>query len=176
MESNELNKEPFEGTNVNKENTSDQSNLPSGNQTSKEETAHAASEDATDQSALETDDALAKPAEEMTEANKPDEYSSMDRESLINSLKQLLRDNPVGHIKEQVENIRKSFDNASAEIEEKARKAFVESGEPIELFVHQPDELQKQFSALLFEYRSKRDDERQSQDQIKEKTSRPNMK
>ncbi|GAO31233.1 DUF349 domain-containing protein [Geofilum rubicundum] len=129
MESNELNKDPFEGTNVNADNTSAE-----------------------------------KPA-----ANEADDYSALDREALIGLLKQLLKEKPVGDIKEQVDNIRKVFDKASEEIEDKARKVFVESGEPIELFVHQPDELQKQFSALLFEYRSKRDNERQSQEQIKEK-------
>jgi hypothetical protein len=169
MESNELNKEPFEGTNVNADNTSDQPNVPSDNQTSKEDTSDALSEDTTDALSEDTTDESASETEEKADTHDPDEYSSLDREALINSLRQLLKEKPAGNIKEQVDSIRNVFDKASSEIEDKARKVFVESGEPIELFIHQPDELQKQFSALLFEYRSKRDNERQSQEQIKEK-------
>ncbi len=178
MESNELNKEPFEGANVNTDNTSDQPTAPSDNQTSNEEASNALTEDTPSQSAPETDAPVEKPLEEKAETedrtvmatgNEPGTYTSLDREALISSLKQLLKEKPVGDIKEEVESIRKAFDGISSELEELARKQFVESGEPVELFIHQPDELQKQFSALLFEYRTKRDSERQSQEQIKDK-------
>ena len=92
-----------------------------------------------------------------------------ERTILIEKLKQLLKQKPAAQIKEEVEAIRKDFDKISAELESAAKKHFVESGQPAELFVHQPDELQKQFSALLFEYRSKRDSERQSLEKLKEK-------
>lgn len=178
MESNELNKEPFEGSNVNTDNASDQPTAPSDNQTSKEEASTASTEDTVSQSPPETDATVEKPKEEKAETEgrtekdagkEPDAYASLDREALISSLKNLLKEKPAGDIKEEVDSIRKAFDGLSSELEDLARKQFVESGEPVELFIHQPDELQKQFSALLFEYRTKRDSERQSQEQTKEK-------
>jgi hypothetical protein len=169
MESNELNKEPIEGTNVNTDNTSDQPTAPSDNQTSKEEESKVSTEDTPSQSAPETDASVEKTGEEKPEGNKSDAGEPLDREALIGSLKNLLKERPVAEIKEEVETIRKAFDGISSELEDLARKQFVESGEPVELFIHQPDELQKLFSALLFEYRTKRDSERQSQEQIKDK-------
>lgn len=164
MESNELNKEPIEGTNVNTDNTSDQPIAPSEKQTSNEAESKVPTEDTPQQADPKADGPLEKP-----EGDEVVNYASMDREALIGSLKTLLKEKPVGEIKEDVDNIRKAFDGISSELEDLARKQFVESGEPVELFIHQPDELQKQFSALLFEYRSRRDSERQSQEQIKEK-------
>jgi hypothetical protein len=169
MESNELNKEPIEGTNVNTDNTSDQPTAPSDNQTSKEEESKVSTEDTPSQSAPETDASVEKTGDEKPEGNKSDAGEPLDREALIGSLKNLLKERPVAEIKEEVETIRKAFDGISSELEDLARKQFVESGEPVELFIHQPDELQKLFSALLFEYRTKRDSERQSQEQIKDK-------
>jgi hypothetical protein len=169
MESNELNKEPIEGTNVNTDNTSDNPTVPSDNQTSKEEESKVSTADSTSQSAPETEARVEGPEDEKPKGNEADNYNSLDREALIRSLKNLLQEKPVGDIKEEVDQIRKAFESISAELEDVAKKQFVESGEPVELFIHQPDEAQKLFSALLFEYRTKRDSERQSQEQIKEK-------
>ncbi|HTN68350.1 MAG TPA: DUF349 domain-containing protein, partial [Dysgonamonadaceae bacterium] len=98
-----------------------------------------------------------------------EDYSAMSRSELINSLKRQIREHHVASVRDNVEAIKAAFEKESAILEDKARAEFVASGEPVELFINQPDQLQKEFSALLFEYRTKRDEDRQSQEQSKEK-------
>ncbi|WP_088654924.1 DUF349 domain-containing protein [Geofilum rhodophaeum] len=180
MEANELNKESQEETRLNATEQVDESKKE------EQKTPEAAPEKEAEPTAkhaeAETNAPSEKQASDEQAANKveaaeevettaptQEDYSNLDRESLVAKFRQLLKEQPISDLKPAVDTLRKVFDKASEEIENKAKAAFVASGEPEELFVHQPDNLQKEFSALLFEYRSKRDSERQSQEHEKEK-------
>lgn len=178
MEANELNKESQEETRLNAteqvhESKEEQKTPEAVPEKEAEPTAKHAEAETTAPSVKQASDEQAtnkvEAAEEETTAPAQEDYSNLDRESLVAKFRQLLKEQPIGDLKPAVDTLRKVFDKASEEIENKAKAAFVASGEPEELFVHQPDNLQKEFSALLFEYRSKRDSERQSQEYEKEK-------
>ena len=178
MEANELNKESQEETRLNAteqvhESKEEQKTPEAAPEKEAETTAKHAEAENTAPSVKQASDEQAtnkvEAAEEETTAPAQEDYSNLDRESLVAKFRQLLKEQPISDLKPAVDALRKVFDKASEEIENKAKAAFVASGEPEELFVHQPDNLQKEFSALLFEYRSKRDSERQSQEHEKEK-------
>lgn len=179
MEANELNKESQEETRLNAteqvhESKEEQKTPEAVPEKEAEPTAkHAEAENTAPSGEQASDEQATKKVEaaeeEETTAPTQEDYSNLDRETLVAKFRQLLKEQPISDLKPAVDALRKVFDKASEEIENKAKAAFVASGEPEELFVHQPDNLQKEFSALLFEYRSKRDSERQSQEHEKEK-------
>lgn len=178
MEANELNKESQEETRLNAteqvdESKEEQKTPEAAPEKEAETTAKHAEAENTAPSVKQASDEQAtkkvEAAEEEEAVPAREDYSHLDRENLVAKFRQLLKEQPISDLKPAVDTLRKVFDKASEEIENKAKAAFVASGEPEELFVHQPDNLQKEFSALLFEYRSKRDSERQSQEHEKEK-------
>jgi hypothetical protein len=178
MEANELNKESQEETRLNAteqvhESKEEQKTPEAAPEKEAETTAKHAEAENTAPSVKQASDEQAtkkvEAAEEEEAVPAQEDYSHLDRENLVAKFRQLLKEQPISDLKPAVDALRKVFDKASEEIENKAKAAFVASGEPEELFVHQPDNLQKEFSALLFEYRSKRDSERQSQEHEKEK-------
>lgn len=178
MEANELNKESQEETRLNAteqvhESKEEQKTPEAAPEKDTETTAKHAEAENTAPSGEQASDEQATKKVEATEEEEAvpaqEDYSHLDRENLVAKFRQLLKEQPISDLKPAVDALRKVFDKASEEIENKAKAAFVASGEPEELFVHQPDNLQKEFSALLFEYRSKRDSERQSQEHEKEK-------
>lgn len=178
MEANELNKESQEETRLNAteqvhESKEEQKTPEAAPEKDTETTAkHAEAENTAPSGEQASDEQATKKveaAEEEEAVPAREDYSHLDRENLVAKFRQLLKEQPISDLKPAVDALRKVFDKASEEIENKAKAAFVASGEPEELFVHQPDNLQKEFSALLFEYRSKRDSERQSQEHEKEK-------
>lgn len=178
MEANELNKESQEETRLNAteqvhESKEEQKTPEAAPEKDAENTAkHAEAENTAPSGEQASDEQATKKveaAEEEEAVPAREDYSHLDRENLVAKFRQLLKEQPISDLKPAVDALRKVFDKASEEIENKAKAAFVASGEPEELFVHQPDNLQKEFSALLFEYRSKRDSERQSLEHEKEK-------
>ena len=196
MEANELNKEPIKGTDVDADNISDNTTAPSDEQNNNIKPALQPDNDTVEQEEVMHQNKAVEPEEAEAEDSAEDEnsvsgdsntsdiddntpssqdspekedYSAMSRSELINSLKRQIREHHVASVRDNVEAIKAAFEKESAILEDKARAEFVASGEPVELFINQPDQLQKEFSALLFEYRTKRDEDRQSQEQSKEK-------
>ncbi|NLX71950.1 MAG: DUF349 domain-containing protein, partial [Bacteroidales bacterium] len=196
MEANELNKEPIKGTDVDADNISDNTTAPSDEQNNNIKPALQPDNDTVEQEGVMHQNKAVEPEEAEAEDSAEDEnsvsgdsntsdiddntpssqdspekedYSAMSRSELINSLKRQIREHHVASVRDNVEAIKAAFEKESAILEDKARAEFVASGEPVELFINQPDQLQKEFSALLFEYRTKRDEDRQSQEQSKEK-------
>lgn len=102
------------------------------------------------------------------EGSDLEEYSSLTREEIIATFRKLLKESPVVKIRNQVAQLRSNFEKTTKELENEERQKFIESGEPAELFVPQPDQLQKDFSALLLEYRTKREEERNKQESSRE--------
>ena len=196
MEANELNKEPIKGTDVDADNISDNTTAPSDEQNNNKKPALQPDNDTVEQEEVMHQNKAVEPEEAEAEDSAEDEnsvsgdsntsdiddnpssaqnspekedYSAMSRSELINALKKQIREHHVSSVRDNVEAIKAAFEKESAILEDKARAEFVASGEPVELFINQPDQLQKEFSALLFEYRTKRDEDRQSQEQSKEK-------
>ncbi len=196
MEANELNKEPIKGTDVDADNISENTTAPSDLQIDNIKPALQPDNDTVEQEEVMHQNKAVEPEEAEAEDSAEDEnsvsgdsntsdiddntsssqdspekedYSAMSRSELINSLKRQIREHHVASVRDNVEAIKAAFEKESAILEDKARAEFVASGEPVELFINQPDQLQKEFSALLFEYRTKRDEDRQSQEQSKEK-------
>ncbi len=169
MEANELNKEPFEGTNVNADANSNDpkdlsDNLNVHEQVMEETEAYPEDHENPDQDEVEGDEVDDTPQKTVTE-----DYSTFSRADLTKALRTLIRENQAASIRDEVETIKQHFDKATVILDDEAKARFVESGEPVELYISQPDQLQKEFSTLLFEYRNKRDEERQSLEQNKEK-------
>lgn len=91
------------------------------------------------------------------EESKEAEYDSLSREEMIVAFKELLKVSPIAKANKKIAELRNSFEKATEIIENEAREKFVASGEPAELFIPQPDQLQKDFSALILEYRTQRE-------------------
>lgn len=159
MEANELNKSSLDGLNLNTEHSSGDTPAPSDNAEMQGDNIHASES---------TEHTHEKHQEEVAPVEDTD-YASFSREQLTDAFKKLLRNHPISEIKEHVDVIREVFDEASKEIEDEQRRKFLESGEAEENFSPQPDMTQKEFSALLYEYRTKRDEERVTQEHEKEK-------
>ena len=178
MEANELNKEPIKGTDVDADNISDNTTAPSDEQNNNIKPALQPDNDTVEQEEVMHQNKAVEPEEAEAEDSAEDEnsvsgdsntsdiddntpssqdspekedYSAMSRSELINSLKRQIREHHVASVRDNVEAIKAAFEKESAILEDKARAEFVASGEPVELFINQPDQLQKEFSALLFE-------------------------
>ncbi|MDG5800226.1 DUF349 domain-containing protein [Marinilabiliaceae bacterium ANBcel2] len=98
---------------------------------------------------------------------KPD-YSKLSREELLQKIQQLVKEKSASEIKDDVREIKDSFDRATSFINNEAKKEFIESGEPEELFVPKPDDVQKDFNEALNIYRNKRNEEKALVEQKKE--------
>lgn len=95
-------------------------------------------------------------------------YDSLSREEMIAAFKELLKESPIAKVNKEIGELRNSFEKASEVIENEAREKFIASGEPAELFIPQPDQLQKDFSALILEYRTKREEEKNKLENTRE--------
>ena len=102
-----------------------------------------------------------------TDSAEPD-YDSMNREEMVAAFKNLLKVSPIAKANKQIADLRSSFEKASEVIENEAREKFVAGGEPVELFIPQPDQIQKEFSALILEYRTKREEEKNKLENTRE--------
>ncbi|HKL71580.1 MAG TPA: DUF349 domain-containing protein [Marinilabiliaceae bacterium] len=96
-------------------------------------------------------------SDEDSQENQEAEYDSLSREEMIVAFKELLKVSPIAKANKKIGELRSSFEKATEIIENEAREKFVASGEPAELFIPQPDQLQKDFSALILEYRTQRE-------------------
>ncbi|ASB50063.1 DUF349 domain-containing protein [Alkalitalea saponilacus] len=191
MEANELNKSSEERTNLNTGNQSGNTEQTTEQQ-SPEEVKNSGQEDQTPKreenksenqpeevSGADGQESETTKLENSEEPEKklpqenlyPEEmdYTSLSREQLIEKFKDNLNKYPVSNIKTHAEAIRLIFENKTKEEEVAAKQKFIESGEPEESFDPQPDFLQKDFAGLFAEYRNKRDEERLSQENEKEK-------
>ncbi len=96
-------------------------------------------------------------SDEDSQENQEAGYDSLSREEMIVAFKELLKVSPIAKANKKIGELRSSFEKATEIIENEAREKFVASGEPAELFIPQPDQLQKDFSALILEYRTQRE-------------------
>jgi hypothetical protein len=167
MEANELNKSPRDGENLNSENETGNPDVPSENQTVQADDDSLESLEAAQDSDVEN--VSENPAEEEQSPTEEVDFSGFTREQLVDNFRKYLREYPLPEVRGYLEAIREIFEKASSEIQEEARKAFIESGEAIENFSFQSDSLQKEFTALMYEFRTKRDEERTTNENVKER-------
>lgn len=163
MEANELNKSSLDGMNLNSEHDSENSPATSEEQTNQSSETSSAQENTPQQSA--------ESHEETPNELTPDlgDLSGLNREKLLEKFKDLLRHHSLMEVKEHLETIREHFENATREMEEEIHKKFIESGEPEENYSPPIDQLNKDFAALLVEFKNKKDEIRISLENEKEK-------
>ncbi|WP_439185182.1 DUF349 domain-containing protein [Carboxylicivirga taeanensis] len=151
MEAQDLNKPTNDGAGLNSDNQAE--NTPASN-TPDNEVPTPTNEDTPE---------INKPAE-ATPASNDDESPKLEavdhimltKEELVKRLKQVLKNFPVEHIKEEVEAIKSAFyKKHSAEIEDLKRK-FIESGELEENFTAPDDELELSLKDLLKEFKARK--------------------
>ncbi|TCO08905.1 DUF349 domain-containing protein [Natronoflexus pectinivorans] len=191
MEANELNKSSEERTNLNtgeqpgnsEKSTEQQSPEKISDSEKEEETPEQVEKkpepQAEEETSAENSESKTSDSDDSNELKEmqPDkneypeemDYTALSREQLIDKFKEIIQKYPVSNIKTHAEAIRLIFENKTKEEEEAAKQKFIESGEPEESYDPQPDMLQKDFAGLFAEYRSKRDEERQAQENEKEK-------
>jgi len=96
-----------------------------------------------------------------------DDYGNMSREKLLEKFKEYLANYSLPASKQHLEAIKEAFENIKSEEEEEIDKHyFLDSGVVSDLPL---DPLQKKFSELLQEYRSKKDHEREQIEEEKER-------
>ncbi|NNC70508.1 MAG: DUF349 domain-containing protein [Flavobacteriaceae bacterium] len=84
------------------------------------------------------------------------DYSSLGLEGLVNELQKLLRVEAVYQVKNQVEEIKKNFNQKFGTLLKEKKKAFVEQGgNEIDFQFSSP--IKSQYNDLLFEFKIKRD-------------------
>lgn len=92
---------------------------------------------------------------EVVEVKKVD-YSSLDLESLVKELQKLLKVEAVYQIKNQVEDIKKNFNQKFGALLQEKKKAFLDDGgSEIDFQYNSP--VKSLYNDLLFEYKVKRD-------------------
>lgn len=84
-------------------------------------------------------------------------YRNLSQAELVGKFKELLHHHNSPHVKEHLEAIKEAFEAAAKETETAAYQIFLDSSEPEENYSPPIAPLQKEFSALLHEYRQKRD-------------------
>ena len=121
-------------------------------------------------SAKTEQDLLADSVEDTDELKINDvDYGTMSRETLIEKFKEYLQNYSSGAAKQHLELIKEAFEDATTAEEEKIHHQFEESDEQDENNSLPFDPLQKKFSELLNEYRTKKDQERELLDEEKER-------
>ena len=83
-------------------------------------------------------------------------YSSLDRETLLIKLNDLIKDSSVEKIKDAVEEIKVVFYKKHKIVASEARQSFIESGGVPEDFKFGEDSLEDSFKALYGQYKVKR--------------------
>lgn len=163
MEANELNKSSLEGMNLNSEPETENSLELSAEQTEMESVLKSEEQIQQDQSEDNQ--------ESISTENKPEieDLDGLSREKLFEKFKDLLRHHAFSDIKDHLEAIREQFEFATKEMEEEIHRKFIESGEPEENYSPPVDQLNKDFAALLHEFKQKKDEIRQTLENEKEK-------
>ena len=163
MEANELNKSSLDGANLNSEQETDKTLTTSGEQ--------AEQEPVTDSEIEISVNSQADVVEESNAVITPEigNLQELSRDELVEKFKQLLRENALKDVKEHLEEIREMFEAATKKLESENLKKFIESGQPEENYTAPIDQINKEFSALLHEYKTKRDEIRMTLENEKEK-------
>ena len=198
MEANELNKSSLDGTYLNSDKETEKSHTLSDDQTEQETTGDSEGEILSSNQDIETEETVesgpsaeqtaeqeivSDQAEEILSERKEDKpedneaavnpeienLQGLSREKLFEKFKDLLRHHALKDVKDHLEEIRVLFDSATREMGEEIHRKFIESGEPEENFSPPIDQLNKDFSGLLHEYKVKRDEIRHTLENEKEK-------
>ena len=123
-----------------------------------EETAQeevAAKKDETQEESSIVETVEPKPKEQEAEKEKTD-YSALSLEDLVKELQKLVKKEEVHHIKNEVEIIKKSFNQKFGTLLAEKKKAFLEQGgNEIDFQFRTP--IKTQYNDLLFEYKVKRE-------------------
>ncbi len=104
----------------------------------------------------QVEDELDEDTDETDESELQVDYSTLSKEELVQSLKELIHHKPVQSIKLRVESIKSNFYRKYRAEIEKLRKEFVEAGGDIEQFTLPDDNAEIQIKELLKLYREKR--------------------
>ncbi len=84
---------------------------------------------------------------------QPTDYSVLNREELVASLRKLLDERPIQRIRAEVESIKVNFYKKHKAEFERKRKEWVEAGGDIQQFVAPEDSVEPEIKELLKEYR-----------------------
>lgn len=163
MEANELNKSSLEGMNLNSEPETEKSLNFSAEQTETESDSKAEEQIQQEQSEKNQDSISTDIRMEI------ENLHGLSREKLFEKFKDLLRHHSFPDVKDHLEAIREQFESATKEMEEEIHRKFIESGEPEENYSPPIDQLNKEFAALLYEFKQKKDEIRQTLENEKEK-------
>lgn len=163
MEANELNKSSLEGMNLNSDPETEKSLNFSAEQTEMESDSQA-EENIQQEQSEDNEDSIS------TEIRMEiEDLHGLSREKLFEKFKDLLRHHSFPDVKDHLEAIREQFEISTKEMEEEIHRKFIESGEPEENYSAPIDQLNKDFAALLYEFKQKKDEIRQSLENEKEK-------
>lgn len=163
MEANELNKSSLEGMNLNSDPETEKSLNFSAEQTEMES-------DSQDEEQIQQEQSEDNQDSISTETRMEiEDLHGLSREKLLEKFKDLLRHHSFSDVKDHLEAIREQFESATKEMEEEIHRKFIESGEPEENYSAPIDQLNKDFAALLYEFKQKKDEIRQSLENEKEK-------
>ncbi len=163
MQENELNKSSLEGMGLNSGEKKEESQAPSEDFNLKElinePEMHDDEESFDNQSENEPKD-ISRESFGLT---------SLRREKLVDKFRELLRLHQLSEVKDQLDEIQVLFENATKELEKEIHNKFIESGEPEENYSPPVDQISKDFSGLLHEYKTKKEDIRSSLENEKER-------
>lgn len=81
------------------------------------------------------------------------DYSTLDREELVEALRKLIEERPIQRIRAEVESIKVNFYKKHKAEFEKKRKEWVEAGGDLQAFVAPEDTVEPQIKELLKDYR-----------------------
>lgn len=163
MEANELNKSSLEGMNLNSDPETEKSLNFSAEQTEMESDSQAEEHIQQEQSEDNQDSISTEIRMEI------EDLHGLSREKLFEKFKDLLRHHSFPDVKDHLEAIREQFEIATKGMEEEIHRKFIESGEPEENYSAPIDQLNKDFAALLYEFKQKKDEIRHSLENEKEK-------
>jgi len=180
MEAQDLNKPAEQGMDLNSEKASEtmpQENVPVEEAAQTPEATEEVAAEVTKEATKETTEKVETPAIEeqpKTPALEPVDHITLSKEKLVERLKNVLKEFPVDHIKEEVEAIKTAFyKKHKAEVEDLKRK-FLESGEteqnfspPIDAFEHELKELLHQFKERKAEFNRRIEEEKNKNYQAK---------
>ncbi|MBI9062216.1 MAG: DUF349 domain-containing protein [Marinilabiliaceae bacterium] len=176
MEAQDLNKPAEQGMDWNSEEKSEtmpQENLPVEEAAQSPEKAENVTADVTEEVAQETTDVTEEVAQETTEkvetaetlavekqpkaaTLEPVDHITLSKDKLVERLKNVLKEFPVDHIKDEVEAIKTAFyKKHKAEVEDLKRQ-FLESGETEQNFSPPQDSLEHELKELLHQFKERK--------------------
>lgn len=173
MEAQDLNKPAEQGMDLNSEGKSEtmpQENMPVEEAAQTPEATEEVTTEVTDEvttevtaeaakETTETVETVEKPAvEEQTKAAtlEPVDHITLSKDKLVDRLKNVLKEFPVDHVKDEVEAIKTAFyKKHKAEVEDLKRK-FLESGETEQNFSPPQDVLEHELKELLHQFKERK--------------------